>query len=152
MVSTIKIRQAESNDIPAIYQLVKELAEYEKEGKAVTATVEDYLNDFKEGIFECLVAENKNEIIGIAIYYMTYSTWKGKMLYLEDFVVSTNHRRKGIGQQLYNAYLAAAKQAGAKIVKWQVLNWNQPAIEFYKKNNAIIEEKWWNCKIFLNGE
>jgi ribosomal protein S18 acetylase RimI-like enzyme len=85
----------------------------------------------------------------MALYYMTYSTWKGRMLYLEDFVVSAGFRRYGVGQRLFDAYLRRAKALECRLVKWQVLDWNEPAINFYRKNNAIIETEWWNGKIFL---
>ena len=80
---------------------------------------------------------------------MTYSTWKGKMLYLEDFVVAQSHRRRGIGQLLFDAYKAEAIEKKAKLIKWQVLDWNEPAIAFYEKNGATIEKGWYNVKTFL---
>jgi len=145
----IEVRKATKNDLKAIYGLVKELAIYEKEPEAVTATLEDYQNDFAEGIFEANVALHGEEIVGTTIYYMSYSTWKGKMLYLEDFVVKETFRQKGVGQLLFDAYLAVAKEKKAVMVKWQVLDWNEPALKFYERNNAIIEKNWWSGKIFL---
>jgi len=145
----INIRKALKADLPAVYNLVQELAIYEKEPEAVTATLSDYQNDFEAGIFESQVAEVKGKVVGIAIYYMTYSTWKGRMLYLEDFVVQESYRKFGIGQLLFDAFLAEAKKKKARMVKWQVLNWNEPALSFYRKNGAIIEKNWWSGKIFL---
>lgn len=145
----INIRQAVKSDIPAIFSLVEELALYEKAPEAVTTNVEIYEKDFEAGIFEAIVAEKDGEIVGMALYYMAYSTWKGRMLYLEDFVVCDAFRRYGAGQMLFDAFLAVAKQKNASLVKWQVLDWNEPAIKFYEKNNAIIETEWWNGKIFL---
>lgn len=145
----IHIRPATEEDLPAIHQLVLELAEYEKAAHEFTASLEDYRKDFREGVFEALVAEAREEIAGMALYYMTYSTWKGKMLYLEDFVVRENHRRKGIGDALFDAFLDTAKARGCRLVKWQVLDWNEPAIQFYRKKSATIEQEWWNGKIFL---
>jgi len=145
----IKVRKASKNDLKAIYNLVKELAIYEKEPEAVTATLEDYQIDFMEGIFEANVALEGEKIIGTTIYYMSYSTWKGRMLYLEDFVVKESYRQKGVGQLLFDAFLAIAKEKKAVMVKWQVLDWNEPAINFYKRNNAIIEKNWWSVKLFL---
>ncbi len=130
--------------------MVKQLATYEKEPEAVTATLADYYNDWDAGIFQVLVAEKDNLVVGIAIYYMTYSTWKGKMLYLEDFVVDAIHRQSGIGQLLFDAFLSEAKRLGAKLVKWQVLDWNEPAIRFYEKNAATLENQWMNGKIFFS--
>lgn len=133
----------------AVHKLVVELAVYEKEADAVSTTVSDYENSFNEGLFDVLIAEMNNEVIGMMLYYMTYSTWKGKMIYLEDFVVQEAYRRYGAGQQLFDAFMAEAKQKEAALVKWQVLDWNEPALSFYRKNKAIIESNWWNCKIFL---
>jgi GNAT superfamily N-acetyltransferase len=145
----INIRQAVKSDIATIFSLVEELALYEKAPEAVITNVEIYEKDFEAGIFEAIVAEKEGEIIGMALYYMAYSTWKGRMLYLEDFVVRDAFRRYGAGQMLFDAFLAVAKQKNASLVKWQVLDWNEPAIKFYEKNNAIIETEWWNGKIFL---
>lgn len=145
----IEVRKATKNDLEAIYGLVKELAIYEKEPEAVTATLEDYQNDFAEGVFEANVALYGEKIVGTTIYYMSYSTWKGKMLYLEDFVVKEAFRQKGVGQLLFDAYLAVAKEKKAVMIKWQVLDWNEPALNFYERNNAIIEKNWWSGKIFL---
>jgi len=88
----------------------------------------------------------------MALYYMTYSTWKGRMLYLEDFVVQEAFRKAGIGQQLFDGFLQEANNKGCKLVKWQVLDWNVPAIKFYEKNKAIIEKEWWNGKILFIQE
>jgi len=148
-MSKITIRKATNNDLKGVYALVKELAIYEKEPEAVTATLEDYQNDFAEGVFEANVALDGEKIIGTTIYYMSYSTWKGKMLYLEDFVVQENYRQRGVGQLLFDAYLATAREKKAVMVKWQVLDWNEPALNFYARNNAIIEKNWWSGKIFL---
>ncbi len=145
----IKIRQATLSDIPVIFSLVEELALYEKAPEAVITSVEIYEKDFNAGIFEAIVAEKEGEIIGMALYYMAYSTWKGRMLYLEDFVVRESARRFGVGQLLFDAYLNVAKEKCATLVKWQVLDWNEPAVKFYEKNDAIIEKEWWNGKIFL---
>jgi len=149
-MSEITVRKANKNDLKSIYALVKELAIYEKEPEAVTATLEDYQNDFAEGIFEANVAVDGDKIVGTTIYYMSYSTWKGKMLYLEDFVVQESYRQKGVGQLLFDAYLSVAKEKKAVMVKWQVLDWNKPALNFYARNNAIIERNWWSGKIFLD--
>jgi GNAT superfamily N-acetyltransferase len=149
MVKNISIRPATLTDMPAIFALVEELALYEKAPEQVITSVEIYEQNFQEGIFHAVVAENDNEIVGMALYYMAYSTWKGKMLYLEDFVVKEEFRRYGTGQMLYDAFMEAAKSLNCSLVKWQVLDWNEPALRFYEKNNAIIEKEWWNGKVFL---
>ena len=146
----ITIRLAGKEDLPAIHQLVRELAIYEKEEASFVATIEEYNRDFEAGWFEALVAEDGAQTVGMAVYYQTFSTWKGKMLYLEDFVVNENYRRDGVGQLLFDAVLAQAKAKGCKLLKWQVLDWNKPALKFYRKNNAIIETEWWNGKIMIS--
>ena len=145
----INIRKATKADLPSIYDLVKSLAIYEKAEQEVTATLEDYHNDFEAGIFQSHVAEMDGKIVGMVLYYMNYSTWKGRMLYLEDFVVYEAYRRHGIGQLLWDELGEEAKRQGARLLKWQVLDWNEPAIKFYEKNNATIEKEWYNGKIFF---
>lgn len=149
---TINIRKATANDLPSIYELVMSLAIYEKAPEEVTATLEDYQTDFAAGIFQAHVAELEEKVIGMVLYYMNYSTWKGRMLYLEDFVIFEEYRRLGVGQLLWDELLEEAKRQGAKLLKWQVLDWNEPAIKFYKKNKAIIETEWHNGKVFFNDE
>jgi len=143
------IRSATASDLPAIYNLVTELAIYEKEPDAVIATLEDYQRDFAEGLFECQVAEQDGVVIGMTLYYLTYSTWRGKMMYLEDFVVSQSHRRSGAGTLLFTRVLEVAKEKNCRLLKWQVLDWNKPALDFYAKYNATIEKEWWNGKIIF---
>lgn len=145
----IDIRKATAADIPAMHHLVRALAIYERAEDQFVATVEEYERDFAAGIYQTIVAEAEGKVVGMALYYMAYSTWKGKMLYLEDFVVFEDYRRYGIGQMLFDAFLEAARQEGCRLVKWQVLDWNEPALRFYEKNEAIIEREWWNGKIFL---
>ena len=145
----INIRKGYKEDLKAIYDLVYELAVYEKEPDAVTATLEDYQRDFADGLFETLIAESEGRIVGMALFYLTYSTWKGKMLYLEDFVVKESHREKGIGQLLFNAFIEEARSKNARLAKWQVLDWNTPAVKFYEKNKATIEKNWWTVKLPL---
>jgi len=144
------IRKANTNDLKAIYDLVVELAVYENKPDAVTATLKDYENNFNAQVFQAIVAEYQGKVIGTCIYYITWSTWKGRMVYLEDFVVTENYRKKGVGQLLFDQFLVEAKEMNATMVKWQVLDWNKPAIRFYEKNKAIIEKEWWNGKIIFN--
>lgn len=148
MVS-IQIRKATSTDLRAIHELVGELAIYENAEKEFVATLEQYTNDFQSGIFDALVACSDDQIVGMMLYYMAYSTWKGKMLFLEDFVVRSAWRQSGVGQLLFDALKKEAQNWGCKLIKWQVLDWNTPAIRFYEKNHATIEKDWWNGKYFL---
>jgi len=146
---TLEVRKATLSDIDAIYGLVKELAVYENEGDAVTASLSDYKRDFLEQLWDSTVATDNGKIIGITIYFNTYSTWKGKMFWLEDFVVTESYRRSGVGQLLWDSLIAEAKATNCVMMKWQVLDWNQPAIKFYEKNKAVIEKNWWNGKVFF---
>ncbi len=141
------LRKATKQDLQAVLDLVNELALYEKAPKEVTVTLADYEKDFEENIFDIIVAEQENQIVGIVFYYMTYSTWKGKMLYLEDFVVQEELRGHGIGKLLFKAFLEEAKKLNVSLAKWQVLDWNEPAINFYEKYNSTIEKEWFNGKI-----
>jgi GNAT superfamily N-acetyltransferase len=143
------IRPACEADIPIIHALVYELAVYENEPNAVVTTPEEYLEDFQKGLFESLVAEIDGKVVGMILFFMMYSSWKGKMLYLDDFVVNEQYRRLGVGQKLYENFIEEGRRRGCRLVKWQVLDWNEPAINFYKKNDAIIETGWWNVKKFL---
>ncbi|MEM9884608.1 MAG: GNAT family N-acetyltransferase [Bacteroidota bacterium] len=145
----INIRKAEKSDLKAVHHLVRALAIYEKAEAEFVATLSDYEQNWEKGVFECIVAEVEEEIVGMTLYYLTYSTWKGRMLYLEDFVVLENYRKLGIGQLLFDATRADARAKGCALMKWQVLDWNTTALNFYDKNNAIIEKEWWNGKILL---
>jgi len=147
----VRVRRGESRDLPAVHELVRELAIYEKAEEEFTASLQDYYRDFEKGVFHILVAEESEQVIGMALYYLAYSTWKGKMLYLEDFVVQEAQRRRGVGQMLFDALAEEAKQMGCRLLKWQVLDWNSPAIAFYEKQSATIEQGWWNGKIFLSN-
>ncbi|HHB78367.1 MAG TPA: GNAT family N-acetyltransferase [Saprospiraceae bacterium] len=143
------IRKAQYVDLESIREMVVELAIFEREPDAVTATLADYQKLFKEGLFDCIVAEIDNRIIGIALYYDTFSTWKGKMMYLEDIVVHQTYRNQGIGSLLFEAFIKEAKENGAVLAKWQVLDWNKDAIKFYENKKAYVEKGWWNVKFNL---
>lgn len=146
----IRIREATEADMPAVHALVYELAVFEKAPDAVITTPATFLMDFRNGLFQCQVAECEGLVVGMILYHLAYSTWKGKMLYLEDFVVTEAYRRLGVGQMLFDAFLEAGRKASCRLVKWQVLDWNEPAILFYKKNGSIIEKDWWNGKIIFD--
>lgn len=136
-------------DLESIRGLVVELAIFEKEPNAVSATMEDYISAFKTGLISIIVAEIENEIVGMTLFYDTFSTWKGKMLYLEDFVVKEAYRSQGIGDLLFDATLVEAKNRGCALMKWQVLDWNEGAIKFYLRKGSTIEQEWWNGKIIF---
>ena len=95
-------------------------------------------------LFSCIVAESESDIIGFALYYYRYSTWKGQVLYLEDLYVKEEKRNLGIGQQLFDSVIKAAKNTNCQRISWQVLEWNVGAIKFYNKYEAGFDKQWWN--------
>lgn len=148
----ITIRKAVAADMPAVWKLIYELAEYENAPEQVTTSPAQMERDgFGENpLFQCLVAENvEKEIVAIALYYFAYSTWKGKMLYLDDLVVTEKSRRHKLGWQLIHELMEIGKAENAKLIRWQVLEWNIPAIRFYEKLGAELDGEWINCKIML---
>lgn len=150
MNSSTIVRKASLGDLAGLLDLVRELAVYEKAPEAVTATLQDYEKNYLEGVFDALVAvDEQGLVLGTAIYYVCFSTWKGRMLYLEDFVVKESLRGQGTGKLLFDALLREAVNLDCRLVKWQVLEWNEPALNFYGKYQAIIEKEWWNGKIFI---
>ena len=151
----IDIRKATPEDMKDVLGLIQELADYENAPTEVINTEAQLIKDgFGENkVFDCLVATALNaEIIGMAIFYTGYSTWKGKTLYLEDFLVKQAYRKDGVGQLLFNAVIAEAKRRKVNRMDWQVLDWNEPAINFYKKNNALLDPEWINGRLFFNYE
>lgn len=150
MNSHILIRKGQKNDLPAVISLVTELAVFEKEPDAVTAQLQDYEKAFDNKLIDFHVALDQDQIIGMALYYDTFSTWKGHMLYLEDFYVQPAYRSLGLGGQLFDAVVEEARARGSVLLKWQVLDWNTRAIKFYKSKNAEIETIWYNGKLWLN--
>jgi GNAT superfamily N-acetyltransferase len=146
---SIVIRDAVREDVPAMFELIKELALYEKAPEQVTNTVEQmYADGFGENpIFGTIISEVDGEIVGMALYYYRYSTWKGKRLYLEDLIVSETMRGRGLGEKLLNAIIEKARQTSCTGLMWQVLDWNEPAINFYKKFGARFDEGWVNVHI-----
>lgn len=143
------IRRGTIDDLPQVLALVQELAEFERAPQEVTTTLLDMERDgFGENqVFRFFVAESEQGIVGLALYYTAYSTWKGKTLYLEDLVVTERVRRNGIGRKLFDAVAREAKRTGAKRFAWQVLEWNEPAIAFYKKIGANLDSEWINCRM-----
>lgn len=142
------IRKGTKSDIPQALNLVKELAAYERAPNEVAVSIEEMERDgFGENpVFTFYVAELENKIIGISLYYIKYSTWKGKCVFLEDIIVTEQYRKHGIGKKLFDEVLKDAKQLNVRRLEWQVLEWNEPAINFYKKLNAHFDSEWINCK------
>lgn len=143
------IRKATKEDLPQVLELVKELALYEKAPEEVTITLQDLEKDgFGEHpLYWIILAENEQNILGMSFYYIRYSTWKGKCLYLEDIVVREEYRGQKIGKVLFEETIKAAKEMNAKLMTWQVLDWNEPAINFYKKFDAELDGEWINGKL-----
>jgi GNAT superfamily N-acetyltransferase len=148
----LTIRKGTQTDLPQVYDLIKELALYERAPQEVTNTLSDMEQDGfgEKPIFGFFVAEEGGRIVGLALYYTAYSTWKGRMVYLEDLIVTESHRRSGIGRQLFGAVAQEAHKTKARRMSWQVLEWNEPAISFYQKINASLDAEWINCR--LTGE
>lgn len=145
------IRKANPSDIPSMMKLIVELAIYERAPNEVTNTEQSMLPDgFGDNpLYHAFVAEIDSKIVGFAITYYRYSTWKGKCLYLEDLIVTEEFRKNGIGQKLFDYCIDFGKENNCKKMIWQVLDWNQPAINFYKKNNAQLDNGWINGALDL---
>ena len=145
------VRPGTIDDIPDVHALVVALAHYEKAPEAVVTTPEQYRRDYEAGRFELLIAEDATtgEVVGMMLFFEAYSTWKGRMIYLDDFVVRESLRRRGIGKLLYDALMKLCRERGVALAKWQVLDWNEPAIAFYRKQNAEIEPGWYNVKRYV---
>lgn len=138
------IRDANSKDMPQVLGLIKVLAKFEKEANAVEVTVDDLIKDgFGEHkLFHCFVAESNNDIIGIALVYPRYSTWKGPVIHLEDLIVSEKARGKGLGSALLAEVVKYGYKLGVKRICWEVLDWNDPAIDFYESKGANVMRDW----------
>ena len=147
------IRKATKNDMPSVLELIQELATFEKEPDAVVVTVDDLIRDgFSENpLFQCFVAEVENEIIGMALYYYRYSTWKGKTIHLEDLIVKENKRGTGAGFALYKEIIKQGKAENVRRIEWNVLDWNTPAIDFYEKSGAKVLGDWRVVHMDENG-
>lgn len=138
------IRQAIEEDMEHVLVLIKELALFEKEAKEVEISTRDLVNDgFNKGSkFSCFVAESDSKIVGMALVYFRYSTWKGPILHLEDLIVSEKFRGLGIGTKLLEKVFAFGASNQVKRISWEVLDWNAPAIAFYQSKGAILKEEW----------
>lgn len=145
----VLIRKGEKEDLPRVLELIKELAEFEHAFHEVANTISDMEKDGfgTHVIFGFFVAEENEQIHGIALYYYRYSTWKGKRLYLEDIVVTQSQRGKGIGKLLFEVTMKEAMDENCTGMMWQVLDWNKSAIEFYKRYNTRFDGEWINCHL-----
>lgn len=145
----IEITKGTKEDLPKVLELIKELATYEKAPLEVENTVEEMIQDgfTDQPVFYLLTAKIDGAIRGIAIYYIKYSTWKGKCIFLEDIIVTEKFRGHGIGAKLFEAVIAVSKDMKVRRMEWQVLDWNEPAIRFYKKYNANLDPEWLNGKL-----
>lgn len=143
------IRQGKKEDLPAALELIRELAIYEKAEEQVVNTVEMMEKDGfgSQPVFGFIVAEEAGEIIGMSMYYYRYSTWKGKRMYLEDLIVREAKRGSGVGKLLFERTIEIGKETECTGMMWQVLDWNEPAINFYKKYNTNMEGDWINCNL-----
>ncbi len=147
----VNIRFATKEDMPAVWSLVYELAVYEKAPEEVITSPDSMVRDgFGENpSFRCLVAEDEHKIIlGIALYYFAYSTWKGRIMYLDDLVVTEASRQAGIGQKLMDKLTEIAREESVAQMRWHVLEWNKPAIRFYEKLGASLDAEWIQCKFY----
>lgn len=147
----IIIRKAIESDCPEMLDLIRELAEYEKAQEEVTVSLEEFVDaGFGEKpVWGAFVAAQDDKIIGISLYYVRYSTWKGRRLYLEDLIVTEKVRGNGIGKKLFDKTVEYGKSQKYNGMVWQVLDWNEPAINFYKKYNASFDDEWINVSINL---
>lgn len=140
----IKIREATIGDMPKVLRLIKELASFEKEPDAVEVTEADLVKDGfgAEKLFHCFVAESEDSIVGMALVYPRYSTWKGPVLHLEDLIVAKEMRGSGLGSSLLAEVVKYGSKLGVKRICWEVIDWNEPAITFYEKKGARVMRDW----------
>jgi GNAT superfamily N-acetyltransferase len=145
----INIRRALIEDCSRIMELIQELADYEKAPEEVTVTLEHFQESGfgPNPVWWAFVAEVDGRVEGFALYYIRYSTWKGQRMYLEDILVTEQMRGKQLGKLLFDRLIVEAKEKNLKGMVWQVLEWNEPAINFYKKYNASFDGEWINCSI-----
>ena len=140
----MNIRKGNPEDMKSVLELIRELAIFEKEPDAVLISEEDLVRDgFGENpLFQVFVAEADTEIVGIALYYYRYSTWKGRTIHLEDLIVKEKMRGTGLGSALYSEIIKQGKKDKVRRIEWNVLDWNTPAVNFYKNSGAKVLEDW----------
>lgn len=149
IIMDIKIRKGESTDLPVVLSLIKELAVYEQAPQEVEVTLEELEKDFHPDckVFHFLAAEVDGKMVGMALYFVKYSTWKGKCIYLDDIIVTQAYRGKGIGTHLFNSLINVAKEMKVRKLEWMVLDWNETAINFYQKYPSVFDHEWINCRL-----
>ncbi len=159
-MTEITIRTGKKADLPRVLELVRELAAFERASHEVTNTVYDMEQDGfgPHPVFGFFVAERDDDIVGLSLFYYRYSTWKGKRIYLEDIIVTERERGKGIGKLLFERTMRKTLEDGCSGMTWQALDWNEPALEFYRKYNSKLDGEWITCTLeteqirqFING-
>lgn len=147
----ITIRRAGREDCPRLLELIKELAVYERAPEAVTVSPEHFEDSGfgEKPVWWAFVAEVDGRVEGFALYYIRYSTWKGQAMYLEDIIVTESMRSRKLGSMLFDRLIQEAREKGWDRIVWQVLDWNEPAIKFYKKYNPSFDPEWVNCSLYL---
>ena len=145
----VTIRRALKEDCPRLLELIQELAVYEKAPDEVTVSLSHFEESGfgKTPVWWAFVAEVSNVVVGFALYYIRYSTWKGQRMYLEDIIVTQSMRNKGIGSLLFEHLIEEAKERKLNGIVWQVLEWNEPAIKFYEKYQTAFDDEWINCSL-----
>jgi ribosomal protein S18 acetylase RimI-like enzyme len=143
----VTVRKGKKEDIPAVFQLVRELAVYERALELLANTPEKMARDMENNLFDFIVADLDGEIVGMSLYYFRYSTWKGKRLYMEDIIVTESHRGNGIGKLLFDGIVNIAKETECTGIMWQVLDWNTSAVSFYRKYGTSFDDEWINCNL-----
>jgi GNAT superfamily N-acetyltransferase len=144
------IRDAKPGDEQQIMELIQALADYEKAPNEVVNTADAlYVHLFEEECCEAVVAMEAENMLGFALFFTNYSTWKGKCIYLEDLFIRPEQRKRGIGERLFTRVVDIAKERGVRRMDWQVLEWNEPALAFYKKQGATLDPEWINGRLFF---
>lgn len=147
------VREADRADMPAVLELIKDLADFEKEPEAVITTVEilEAEGFGEQPLFHCFVAEREGKIEGMALFYYRFSTWKGRTLHLEDLIVKEASRGTGMGGALFRKVIEFAREKQVKRTEWVVLDWNQHAIDFYERCGADILKDWYTVQMDEEG-
>jgi GNAT superfamily N-acetyltransferase len=145
----IQIRQGILEDLPTVLSLIKELAVYEQAPQEVEVTLEELQNDFSRPVpaFDFFAADVDGKMVGMALYFYKYSTWKGRCIYLDDIIVNQAYRGKGVGTQLFEALIRKAKEMKVRKLEWMVLDWNETAINFYQKFPSVLDHEWISCRL-----